>query len=259
MNRLTLSASIVGFLGALAGQATAQPYYARGEFNGWGLANPMTLVSGVHHSATVTGLTPDTFYEYKCASEDWSINAPGSNGRILAPSSGEVTFHFYDQEAWSDGWKPDAKRRAGYDDFGIGWEIMGSFNGWSSGILDLSDQGGGLYAGKIALDAGSYEFKFRMKDSWDISIGDDFGNAAANNPLVVATTGDVVQFELDLPNGRWRTFLPSAGCKWDLDGDGKVCQGDLGILLAGYGTLYGQPELGELLAQFNGGCGGPCN
>lgn len=50
----------------------------------------------------------------------------------------------------------------------------------------------------------------------------------------------------------------AGGCKWDLDGDGKVCQSDLGIVLAGYGTLYGQSDLGELLAQYNGGCGAPC-
>ena len=48
------------------------------------------------------------------------------------------------------------------------------------------------------------------------------------------------------------------GCKWDLNGDGKVCQEDLGILLAGYGTQYNQSDLGELLAQYNGGCGNPC-
>lgn len=55
------------------------------------------------------------------------------------------------------------------------------------------------------------------------------------------------------------TVLPkSTGCKWDLDGDGKVCQSDLGILLAGYGTTYTQSDLGELLAQYNGGCGNPC-
>jgi hypothetical protein len=48
------------------------------------------------------------------------------------------------------------------------------------------------------------------------------------------------------------------GCKWDLDGDGKVCQSDLGLLLALYGTTYTQGDLGELLAQYNGGCGAPC-
>lgn len=47
-------------------------------------------------------------------------------------------------------------------------------------------------------------------------------------------------------------------CKWDLNGDGKVCQDDLGMLLAGFGTIYTQSDLGELLSQYNGGCGAPC-
>jgi hypothetical protein len=46
-------------------------------------------------------------------------------------------------------------------------------------------------------------------------------------------------------------------CKWDLNGDGKVCQEDLGQLLAGFGTLYTQADLGGLLAEY-GTCGGPC-
>lgn len=52
--------------------------------------------------------------------------------------------------------------------------------------------------------------------------------------------------------------VKAGGCKWDLDGDGKVCQGDLGQMLAGFGTTYFQGDLGELLAQYNGGCGAPC-
>lgn len=46
-------------------------------------------------------------------------------------------------------------------------------------------------------------------------------------------------------------------CKWDLNGDGKVCQEDLGELLAGFGTKYTQSDLGGLLAEY-GTCGGPC-
>jgi hypothetical protein len=60
---------------------------------------------------------------------------------------------------------------------------------------------------------------------------------------------DMDDMEYDLGGG--------GQCKWDLDGDGVVCQGDLGILLAGYGTIYSQSDLGGLLAEF-GTCGGPC-
>ena len=67
-----------------------------------------------------------------------------------------------------------------------------------------------------------------------------------------------------------------AACKADINGDGKVCQDDLGILLGSYGTCPGDPgyipaagmiagdpcvnqsDLGVLLGEFNGGCGDPC-
>lgn len=67
----------------------------------------------------------------------------------------------------------------------------------------------------------------------------------------------------------------AAACSADLDGDGKVCQTDLGILLAAYGTCPGNPgynalagaiagdacvtqeDLGVMLAQY-GVCGGAC-
>lgn len=47
-------------------------------------------------------------------------------------------------------------------------------------------------------------------------------------------------------------------CEWDLDGDGVVCQSDLGLLLAGFGVQYDQSDLGALLAQYNF-CGGSCD
>jgi hypothetical protein len=62
--------------------------------------------------------------------------------------------------------------------------------------------------------------------------------------------GRVVPFDL---------LVTLSSCKWDLNGDGKVCQEDLGQLLSQYGTFYGQSDLGELLAQYDGGCGDPCD
>jgi hypothetical protein len=48
-----------------------------------------------------------------------------------------------------------------------------------------------------------------MPGDWAHSTGDDLGNAAANNSVTVANNGDTWQFDLDLPNGRWRTtFIP---------------------------------------------------
>ena len=35
--------------------------------------------------------------------------------------------------------------------------------------------------------AGTYEFKFRKQGDWAISIGNDFGNAAANIPVTTTS------------------------------------------------------------------------
>ena len=78
-----------------AATATAQPYYARGEFNGWGLDDPMTQIDSVLWTATVSGLDPFTLFDYKIANEDWSINAPGSNGRVQPNANGDITFLFH--------------------------------------------------------------------------------------------------------------------------------------------------------------------
>jgi hypothetical protein len=190
----------------MAAGAMAQPFYARGDWNGWGLDDELSLVDGIHYAGTVTGLTAGDQFEYKAAPEDWSISAPGSNGKIMVDGAGEMAFHFYHQESWADGWEPSTKYRVGYEDPGMfNWELIGDFNGWAGGDL-LTDMGDGLWASELTLDAGTYEWKFRMEGSWDISIGDDFGNSAANNTLTVDADGDIWGFELDLPGGRWRTF-----------------------------------------------------
>ena len=72
-------------------------------------------------------------------------------------------------------------------------------------LVSLANQGGGLYAGQIAIAPGSYEFKFRKAGDWGISTGGDFGNSAGNASVIVNAGDPAIRFELDLPNGRWRT------------------------------------------------------
>ncbi len=201
---------VVLALSLVSATVFAQPYVVRGDFNGWGGGGDLVLndMGGGLWSATATGLAPGQYTEFKCTTPDWSFNAPGSNARIQANGAGEIAFNFFPATSWSDGWLPDNWARVGYaDPLMFGWEIIGSFNGWSAPILSLADMGGGLYSGSIALDAGSYEFKFRKAGDWGISIGGDFGNSAGNASLNVANNGDLMGFDLDLPNGRWRTFL----------------------------------------------------
>lgn len=190
---------------ASASAAFAQPYVARGEFNGWGGGGDVALnpVGGGKYSGTVTGQTPGQGYEYKATTTDWSYSAPSSNGRVPANAAGEIAFNFFPNNSWSDGWFPDTKPRVGYEDpLQFSWELVGDMNGWNGGTT-LAAQGNGLYAANLVMNAGSYQFKFRKVGDWGYSIGDDFGNAAANNSVTVANNGDTIRFDLDLPNGRW--------------------------------------------------------
>jgi hypothetical protein len=199
--------ALVCALAASATTAGATNWYARGDFNGWtGTANQLADQGGGYYKGTISSLTPGQGYEYKITVDDWSSNAPGSNGKVAADASGEINFNFWESNSWADGWEPSAKMRVGYEDHDLfDWEIAGDMNGWGGGDL-LTDMGGGLHVGTITLNAGTYNWKFRQQGNWAYNIGDDFGNSAANNQIPVADNGDIWKFELDLPNGRWRAY-----------------------------------------------------
>ncbi len=195
-----------------ASAALAQPYFVRGDFNGWtNSSDPMVQTDTNRWEYTVTGLNPGQAYEFKATVDDWSTNAPGSNAKYTADDNGEIHISLFDTNTHGDGWMPEGKWRLGYDDNGsFDWELMGDMNGWAGGTdWYLTDMGNGLHSGTFALAAGTYQFKFRSQGSWDFSIGDDFGNAAANNEITLASDA-TVQFDIDMSNGRWRyTIVPA--------------------------------------------------
>ena len=117
-----------------------------------------------------------------------------------------------DSGYWADGSAPSNASRGGYDDSNqFDWELVGPFNGWPGTLHPLyamTDEGNGLHTGTFSFATpGTYPFKFRKQGSWDTSIGADFGDPSENNEFTVATAGDTWRFELDLPHGRWRSFL----------------------------------------------------
>jgi hypothetical protein len=232
---------ILGVLiaGLLATSAAAQPWYARGEFNGWTQDNPMTDEGGGHWTADIGPLFDNQPYNWKiacCGGDGWAINMPSSDARVHTDALGEIHLHLYDQTSWSDGWFPDNVRRVGYEDHQqFDWEIVGTFNAWAAAFdpaYALTDMGNGLHRGTFPMTAGFHEFKFRgLVDQtvpppngyWDTSIGANFGLGAANNLFAVANEGDLWTFELDLPNGRLRYFAEeSPELEGDHNGDGAV-------------------------------------
>jgi len=201
-------------LAAVATAAIAQPYYVRGDFNGWNNNTDPMVQSGTNKwEYTVTGLTPGSAYEFKATVDDWSMNAPGSNARYTADANGELHVFLYDTDAHGDGWNPEGKWRLGWTDNGsFDWELMGDMNGWGGGSdWFLTDMGGGTHSGTFALAAGTYQWKARAQGDWGFSIGDDFGNSAANNELILAADS-LVRFDIDMEGGRWSTtIVPTPG------------------------------------------------
>ena len=244
-------------LAALAAPATAQSWYARGEFNGWGLDNPMIVDPGdsTHYTANLTGLFESSPYNWKGALEDWSIEmpgiGPGNDARAYSDTTGNLNLHMYDQTTWSDGYLPNNSRRVGYDDTkAFGWEIVGSFNGWPGTSPDatyqLADMGNGVYKGTFNMPAGGQEFKFRglTATEWDTTIGQSFRNSANNNTFLVGTAGDPWTFELDLPKGRFRyyTTAVSPGQQGDFNEDGIVDAADYTVYRDNSGSTTALPN-----------------
>ncbi|MBS1723145.1 MAG: PEP-CTERM sorting domain-containing protein [Armatimonadetes bacterium] len=191
----------------VATQAAFAQYVVRGEFNGWGNNGDLVMndMGGGLWSATATGLTPGQGYEFKCTTTDWAFNGPNSNARTVANAAGEITFNFMPNTSWADGWQPANDKRVGWADSGLfGWELMGTVNNWGGAFLSLTNMGNGLYQGDMLVAAGDYEFKFRRENDWGYSVGSDFGNSASN--ATFSSDGvNTTRFQLDLPNGRWRT------------------------------------------------------
>lgn len=211
-----------------ATSVTATQWYARGEFNNWEATDLMDDQGGGYYTKTISGLTPGQAYEYKIALADFADAAPQSNGLVGADGSGEINYHFWENVTWSDGWQPSASKRVGYEDHGLfGWELVGEMNNWVGGASwYLIDQGDGLHSGQFPLNTGSHEWKFRQQGDWTYGIGEDFGNAAFNSEISVATNGNIWAFDLDLPNGRWRAYPvpePTTLMMFALGGIGLMC------------------------------------
>jgi hypothetical protein len=198
-------ASFVAALALFAAPAFAD-FYIAGDFNGWNAAGQlMNEVVPGQWQTTVTN-APGR-HEFKVTIGEWSQAWPGNNARTDFGDDGELTINFYPTPA-ADGWNPPANRVGYSGDAIAGWEVIGSFNGWSSPVVQLDPLGGGAFSGQYVVPtAGTYFFKFREFNNWDVSIGSDFSNSGYDIQLDVAADATPILFELDLPGGRWRTSV----------------------------------------------------
>jgi hypothetical protein len=170
------------------------------------------------YELNMTGLTPQTDYDFRVLRSDASATVPGTNVRIRANSAaGEIDLKLHELTgaSWGDGWSPANTHRVGYEDHDeFDWELMGTLNEtpWAGGPQwYLTDMGNGLHKGSFTIPTpGTYQFKFRQQDNWNTSIGDDFGNGAPNATFTSTAPDQIWNFELDLPGGRWRAYTGAA-------------------------------------------------
>lgn len=211
-----MCALAAGAVACVAGTAMAQPYVV-GQFQGW--SNPgqqMTLQSPGVWKTTVSGMGANAVNSFKVNMGNWNAGNywPANSGdmRGVADGSGMLDVWFYDNPAPNDGWWPNSQRVGMSAQGAVSYEIMGAFNGWSSPVTSLTDQGNGIYTGGVFANAGSYDFKFRKAGDWAVNMGQEFGDNSNNLNAVVANNGDWVAFTLDTKGGRLKfEVVPTPG------------------------------------------------
>jgi len=205
MKRILVAALVL----SMASAAMAQPWYVRGTFNSWsGTGTPMTW-DGTRFAASIdtTGFTPGSPLEFKVTEDDWDPNFPPTNVFTYWPVDSFFDVFFYPGTT-NDGWLP-TDNRVGYENSFGGWQVMGSFNGWSTPI-NMTHAGNGFYYADVTVPGpGVYEFKFRqpgVNGDWWSNIGIHFGENAPNATFEAWGGPETHRFELDLPGGRYRSY-----------------------------------------------------
>jgi glycosidase len=206
--------SDVTTLSAFALYPPPPPWYARGDFNGWGTDDPM-FDDGTHGDATagdgvytalVTVATAGR-YEFKIASEDWSDSYPASgNSWLETAADGATVAVTFDTGFHSDGWLPETNV-IGVSAETTAWTAVGDWQGWDNAnpATAMSDLGGGLYQFTTSIASpGSYQYKAVKTGSWD-AIGADGRGVNAGTAAFETTGADQnVSFSVDALAGRVR-------------------------------------------------------
>jgi hypothetical protein len=199
MKILSLCLSLA--FGLVASVLSADTFYLRGTFNGYDQSLVMSDLGGGVYEATATGLIAGQKYLFTAANFDYSIQSGVGLQDVAAEanSAGEIRARFYSNLP-TDGWRPNL-RRLGIFDLDYTYELMGSFNGFSSGVA-LVDNGGILETTMSLAASTNYQFVFRKVDDWNITIKENFGDSGPDIAFTSAAAGDYL-VQLDLSNGRY--------------------------------------------------------
>ena len=198
----------------------AQPWYARGEFNGWsgtaeelvddGTNGDVTPGDGIF-SRLVTIPTAGRG-EWKTTVDDWSTNYPASNSWFITTIDNQEVLITYDSNSYGDGWLPDANIVNVNDQPTSNFVAVGDHNGWNNaGTEVMHDDGldGDWLAGDgvyvyhaVIATAGSYNWKAVISGVWDAWGADNRAIGADNISYTTNSSDEDVFFYLDINTGR---------------------------------------------------------
>lgn len=210
MKRFLISGLVLGTVAS----GMAQTYYLTGNAVGWsepgtGGSIAMTLngVTGLYE-ATFSGLTAGNNYEFKVFNGTGWTGGYGNNSRVQANGTSlTVTFN-PDASATPDQWMPASGHRVGFiQETPRQFEVMGSFNGWTTPIA-MTYQGNGRYQsadGNFMAPGNTYQFKFREVNgnAWSATnIGPSFSEGG-DISFTTGATWNTTSFVLDTNNGRY--------------------------------------------------------
>jgi hypothetical protein len=187
-------------------------WYARGDFNGWGTTDPL-YDDGTHGDVTPTdgiytalvAVATAGRYEFKVASEDWSVGYPTSGNSWLDTTvADEVVTVTFDTNVYDDDWLPETNIIGVSTEPGT-WTAVGDWQGWNNAdpTTAMSTLGGGQYQFTASIASpGSYQYKAVNTGTWD-AIGAD-GRSINANTVSFETTeaGQDVTFTVDAFAGR---------------------------------------------------------
>jgi glycosidase len=216
-------------------------WYVRGEFNGWGMDDPLyddgthgDVVPGDGVFTALVTVSPAGRHEFKVAVEDWSVSYPPSGNSWLETSiDPEVVIVTFDTNTYTDGWLPQTTIIGVSTEPGA-WTAVGDWQGWDNAnpATAMAALGGGVYELVTTLPSpGSYQYKAVKTGTWD-AIGADGRGVNAATALFDTTIADQeVAFRVDALAGRIEVapVLPQPGHDNDIwwDGLGHDSRDDL--------------------------------
>ncbi|MBZ0180161.1 MAG: T9SS type A sorting domain-containing protein [Melioribacteraceae bacterium] len=208
------------------GGGSNETWYVRGSFNEWnatevmndeGIDGDAAAEDGIF-SAAISITTPGR-YEWKIATDDWSINYPVENSWLVTTESNQNVLFTFNTNSMGDGWLPsqyiinaddqlpptNTIVAAGYHN---SWNNAGSETMYDNGTNGDIAAGDGIYCYHAVISSpGNYGWKPVISGSWDAWGSNNRSINSANIDYSTSAPNTDVYFYLDLNTGRTYTAI----------------------------------------------------